>query len=100
MLTPNTAGRDATREFEEVNHSTLAKDQLKTLLVGTLRLSPSLEQSEEEKQTKIEHSLFPQLYEWFEAHTGTIRQIASVSATVLFAAYIARRYAFLKTKTA
>jgi cytochrome b5 len=33
----DSSGRDATREFEDVGHSTDARSQLKELLIGTLR---------------------------------------------------------------
>mmetsp|Transcript_13814 Transcript_13814/g.55541 ORF Transcript_13814/g.55541 Transcript_13814/m.55541 type:complete len:143 (-) Transcript_13814:5750-6178(-) len=44
-----TSGRDATREFEDVGHSTEARSALKDLYVGTLREPTEEEKAEHEK---------------------------------------------------
>ena len=67
----DSSGRDATREFEDVGHSSEARAQLENLLIGTLR-EPTPEEKEAASQENIrlaesnqrEPGVFTQLAKW------------------------------------
>lgn len=64
-----TAGRDATREFEDVGHSKSAREQLEEFYVGDLR-AMTAEELEELKKAKNEQVATHGRSSWTAARTG------------------------------
>lgn len=101
MMRSHAIGRDATREFEDVGHSGDAREQLETLVIGTVRPS-----SDEELRISREGgggggkqsfamSTRDSALAWTQDNMATIKKYGTIGvagATVLGFALFMQRY--------
>ncbi|CAN8067938.1 unnamed protein product [Agarophyton chilense] len=97
------AGRDATREFEDVGHSSDARSQLEQLVIGTvrpatieeLRISRSGGGGGEKRGGGSGYDSGEVLREWLNEKTrsiGRVGAVGAIGAGVIVAAIMIRRY--------
>eukprot|EP00171_Calliarthron_tuberculosum_P015413 IDg15413t1 len=96
----DSAGRDATRDFEDVGHSPDANAQLERLVIGVLRPQTADELRVGKKGAASgaragvhsPASAFAEVSSWLRANAPTLTHVAAATAALLAAVLVARRY--------